>query len=115
MVRCDVTGTLARCRGAVRLMRQEQLKGIEQILNRAVALEKSTHRYQNRTGLANSSTGIIGSISGDRYELALVIGAKYAIYLERGGWTNIRQIAQQARVDVRAYLKDFRDRVIAAR
>ncbi len=106
-----MSGVLARAKGAVRALRAEQLSGMREILERAVALERSTHRYTNRTGAAEESTALVGSISGDRYEIAIVMGVRYARYLVAGGWTDIKQIATDARGEVRDYLRGVRDRI----
>ena len=110
-VKVSISGNMVRAPGAVREMRREQRAKIQEICERKVAEEQATHAYTNRTGAAQESTAVTGKIDGDRFELKIGMGVKYAVFLDAAGLTNIREKAAEARVEIREYLRETAARV----
>lgn len=72
-----------------------------EILARAVETERSTHRYQNRTGHLESNTMIAGRPTGGDCDVDVVQRADYASILNARGFSRFEQLVSRAflRVD----------------
>lgn len=67
-----------------------------QRLERAVATERASHRYTNRTGAAENSTQVRGQAVGVDVDIDVVMDVHYASYLKEGGWHMFDQRVQLA-------------------
>lgn len=79
---------------------QRAMSGFAQRCNdrfeRAVAAERSQHRYNNRTGAAENSTMVRGQAVGASVDIDIVMDVHYASYLEDGSFTQFSERVEVA-------------------
>jgi hypothetical protein len=103
---------LARTEAAGRSLRLEQPAAMKALLESKAALERGTHLYRNRTGNAERSTqsGDL-AVGADDVRCDLMMGVRYAIYLDARRLTRIVPLAEEARGELLAYFEAERDRL----
>lgn len=69
-------------------------------LDSAVKQERGQHRYTNRTGAAELSTEVRGSVVGTDVDVDVVMGVPYASYLNKGGWSLFDRRVKNALGDI---------------
>lgn len=82
-------------------------KRAEGILRSAIARERETHRYQNRTGDAEASTQLLviaDNGSGDLH-LRARMGVFYASYLQKNRWSKFESFVARAKRLIEAAAK----------
>jgi hypothetical protein len=68
----------------------------------AARFERSTHAYQNRTGMLEASTMAIIKEGGDVVTLELLMGMNYASYVNDLGYSSIDEAAAMVEQELNA-------------
>ena len=72
--------------------------------DQAAAYERSTHRYQNRTGNLEGSTRGYATRQGNEIEVSLEMGMDYASYIVDKGFSNIDVAEKMLETSIENYL-----------